>query len=143
MSDSQYSNLEQNRIEKLNHLREQGIDPYPAKITRTHTSAEAIQAFESTENAESPEPIQAQLVGRIRSMRPMGKIVFTHIEDGAGRIQLFIRANDVGKEQLELFITKFDLGDFVIAFSIEMILTNFVTYHLQPRDLSGLHSRKP
>ena len=36
-------------------------------------------------------------------MRPMGKITFAHIEDGYGRIQLFLRANELGKEQLDLF----------------------------------------
>ena len=45
----------------------------------------------------------------------MGKLVFAHIEDGSGRIQLFIRANDVGKEQLDTFKSEYDLGDFVEA----------------------------
>src|SRR4030042_616704 len=59
---------------------------------------------------------------RLRSMRPMGKITFAHIEDGDGRIQLFLRANDIGQEQLDLFNREFDLGDFVQA-SGEMFRT--------------------
>jgi lysyl-tRNA synthetase class 2 len=55
-------------------------------------------------------------------MRPMGKITFAHIEDGEGRIQLFMRANDIGQEQLDLFNREFDLGDFVQA-SGEMFRT--------------------
>jgi lysyl-tRNA synthetase class 2 len=48
-------------------------------------------------------------------MRPMGKLTFAHIEDGHGRAQLFLRANELGLEKLELFNREFDLGDFVQA----------------------------
>ena len=109
------SNLEQNRLEKVQRLRSQGIEPYPTRAERTHTSQQAIQAFEAAETAGAGSAIKAVLVGRLRSMRTMGKITFAHIEDGAGRVQLFLRANDVGAEQLELFNREFDLGDFIQA----------------------------
>lgn len=112
---TKYSNLEQTRLEKLERLRSQGIEPYPNRAERTHTSQEAIQAFEATENDEAAEPVRATLAGRLRSMRPMGKITFAHIEDGDGRIQLFFRVNDLGQEAFDLFNTHFDLGDFVQA----------------------------
>ena len=48
-------------------------------------------------------------------MRPMGKLVFTHIEDGFGRIQLFVRQNEIGDEQLALLKSEYDLGDFIQA----------------------------
>jgi lysyl-tRNA synthetase class 2 len=111
----EYSDLEKRRLEKLGHLQAQGIEPYPAKVERTHTGAEAIRAFEAAEQAEADQTVAATLVGRIRSMRPMGKITFAHIEDGAGRVQLFLRQNDLGKEQLDLFNDEFDLGDFMQA----------------------------
>ena len=114
-NEKQFSDLEQNRIDKLLRLREQGMEPYPARSERTHTNLEAIADFEKTEKDENSEPVKATLVGRIRSMRPMGKLVFTHIEDGSGTIQLFIRANDVGVEQLDLLKKEFDLGDFIQA----------------------------
>ncbi len=110
-----YSKLEQNRLEKLERLKEAGIEPYPTRAQRTHTSLQAIQAFEKAEQESEPQPIRATLAGRLRSIRPMGKITFAHIEDGEGRIQLFLRANDIGKEQLDLFNREFDLGDFVQA----------------------------
>ncbi len=109
------NSLEQNRFDKLERLRESGIEPYPSRAKRTHTSQAAIQAYEATEAGGQSEPIRATLVGRLRSMRPMGKITFAHIEDGEGRVQLFLRANDVGQEKLELFNREFDLGDFVQA----------------------------
>jgi lysyl-tRNA synthetase class 2 len=111
----EYSDLEKRRLEKLEHLRGQGIEPYPARVERTHTSVEAIRAFEAAEQAGGDEAVAATLVGRLRSMRPMGKITFAHIEDGAGRVQLFLRQNDLGKEQLDLFNDEFDLGDFMQA----------------------------
>jgi lysyl-tRNA synthetase, class II len=112
---AEYTKLEQIRIDKIHELREEGIEPYPQHVERTHTSLEAIQAFEAIENVEDADPVQATLVGRLRSMRAMGKITFAHIEDGYGRIQLFFRSNDIGKEQVEFFNRIFDLGDFIQA----------------------------
>jgi len=111
----QYSNLEKIRLEKMERLRAQGIEPYPTRAERTHTSLEAIQAFERAEAESDALAVKATLTGRLRSMRPMGKITFAHIEDGHGRVQLFLRANDIGEETLELFNREFDLGDFVQA----------------------------
>ena len=119
---NEYTNLEQNRLEKLETLRAEGIEPYPTRAERSHTSQEAIRLFEAAEAAAQPAAEGAAptsgpvtLAGRLRSLRAMGKVTFAHIEDGAGRVQLFLRANDVGPELLELFNREFDLGDFVQA----------------------------
>ncbi len=124
---NELTNLEMNRLEKLERLRAKGIEPYPTRTIRTHTSQAASRAFEAAEAAaaakgEQVPPVKAALAGRLRSMRPMGKITFAHIEDGDGRIQLFFRANDIGQDQLDLFNREFDLGDFVQA-SGEMFRT--------------------
>ena len=116
------TSLEQNRLEKLQRLRQEGIEPYPNRAERTHTSKDVITAFESAEASKAPEPVKAILAGRIRSMRPMGKVTFAHIEDGDGRVQLFFRFNHIGEEQLEFFNREFDLGDFIQA-SGEMFRT--------------------
>lgn len=115
MAKEDYTKLEKNRLEKVETLIAEGINPYPTRAERTHTSRQAIQAFEAWESAGGTEPIKAVLTGRLRAMRPMGKIVFAHIEDGEGRIQLFFRSNDLGQEQLDFFVSEFDLGDFVEA----------------------------
>jgi len=112
------TSLEINRLEKMERLRAIGIEPYPTRVIRTHTSQSASRDFEAAEAAAQGEgllPLKAALAGRLRSIRPMGKITFAHIEDGEGRIQLFFRANDIGQEQFELFNREFDLGDFVQA----------------------------
>ena len=111
--------LEQNRIDKLNRLRNAGIDVYPTRANVTHRSIDAISEFEKREqNTPQGEEISEDVVhlaGRIRSMRTMGKITFAHIEDGSGRIQLFLRINDIGQEKLELFAREYDIGDFIQA----------------------------
>jgi lysyl-tRNA synthetase class 2 len=71
---------------------------------------------------ELAEIVRVTLAGRLRAMRLMGKITFAHIEDGDGRIQLFLGQNDLGEQLLELFNRELDLGDFVQA-SGEMFRT--------------------
>ena len=124
---NELTSLEMNRLEKMESLRAKGIEPYPTRAMRTHTSQDAIRLLETAEAAPvveglQPQPTRVSLAGRLRSMRPMGKITFAHIEDGEGRIQLFFRANDIGQEQLDQFNREFDLGDFVQA-SGEMFRT--------------------
>jgi lysyl-tRNA synthetase class 2 len=129
-----YTKLEKIRLEKIDRLREQGIEPYPNRAERTRTSQEAISAFEAAESAGDTEPITAILAGRIRSMRPMGKITFAHIEDGYGKIQVFMRANDIGQETIDLFNREFDLGDF-IQVSGEMFRTRTGEITLRAQNL--------
>ena len=108
-----YTQLEKIRLQKLEELRAEGVEPFPTRAKRTHLSAEAIAEFETAE--KDGKEVKATLAGRIRAMRTMGKISFAHIEDGAGKAQLFLRANDVGKERLDFFNKMFDLGDFIQA----------------------------
>ena len=105
------SALEEQRLSKLARLREAGIDPYPLRAERTHTTAEAIAAFEAAGDAE----IAVTVCGRLVSLRDMGKTVFGHIEDGYGQIQLFVRREEVGEESHHIFRKLLDLGDFVQA----------------------------
>jgi lysyl-tRNA synthetase class 2 len=109
---SERHRLEQVRLEKLERLRQAGMDPYPPRASRTHTSAEALQAFEQ---AAQGQVVQASVAGRLRSLREMGKTVFAHIEDDAGRLQLYFRADELGAERLGLLQEAFDLGDFLAA----------------------------
>jgi lysyl-tRNA synthetase class 2 len=114
-----YTSLEKIRLAKIDELVKEGINPYPTRASRTHTTVQAISAFETAEKSapegQPPEDVVVTLAGRIRSTRPMGKISFAHIEDGYGRVQLFFRANDLGLEQIEFFNKMFDLGDFIQA----------------------------
>lgn len=100
------------RIAKLTRLRERGIDPYPARVRYTHTAAQAVQAFEG---APEDEEVTLQVVGRLMSVRVMGKSSFAHLADGSGRIQIYVRQDLVGPDTYELFRREIDVGDFVGA----------------------------
>jgi lysyl-tRNA synthetase class 2 len=112
--DVELTELERQRVEKLERLRALGIEPYPHRVKRTHTVAEAIAALEEAE-ASGTEGPHAAIAGRLKSMRVMGKVTFAHIEDGSGTIQLFLRIQNLGEDTYELFRQNFDLGDFVAA----------------------------
>ena len=119
----EYTSLEKIRLNKLEELRAEGIEPYPTRAERTHTSAQIIAEFEANEKnaveGETPE-VKATLAGRIRASRPMGKLTFAHIEDGDGKIQLFFRINEVGQGKMNFFNDMFDLGDFIQATGVMM-----------------------
>lgn len=108
---AEYTPLEKIRLQKVDELRAAHVEPYPTRADRTHTSAQAIAQFEADETQET----KATLAGRVRSLRPKGKLAFAHIEDGDGKIQLFLRVNEIGEERLAFFNKMFDLGDFIQA----------------------------
>jgi len=113
------NDLEKIRLEKINALRGMEIEPFPTRANPTCTTLEAVAAFEAAESNASGEDavpaVTVTLAGRLRSTRLMGKISFAHIEDGVGRVQLFMRINDVGEDGLKFFADYFDLGDFIEA----------------------------
>ena len=103
------SELLQIRRDKLSALREQGQDPFVrTKFDVTHHSDEVKDNFEAMEGQT------VRLAGRLMSKRGMGKAVFSDLQDGAGRIQLYVRIDDVGEEALAAF-KKYDIGDIVGA----------------------------
>ncbi len=114
--DPELSELERTRLEKVQRLRDGGVEPYPTRADVTHTTAEAIKLFTDAEAAvQDPIEVKVKVAGRLRSTRPMGKIIFAHIEDGSGKLQLFLRVNELGEEQMDFFVREMDLGDFVQA----------------------------
>ena len=103
------SELLQIRRDKLAALQEQGQDPFMiTKFDVTHHSNEVKERFEEMEGQT------VRLAGRLMSKRGMGKAVFSDLQDGAGRIQLYVRIDDVGEEALSAF-KKYDIGDIVGA----------------------------
>jgi len=100
----------QQRIAKLESLRQRGIEPYPPRVTRTHTAAKAIAAFEAQPESND---LTVAVAGRLMSVRVMGKSTFAHIADGSGRIQIYVRRDVVGEEAYEFFRRDLDLGDFI------------------------------
>ena len=111
------------RVDKLEALQAAGKDPFQITTAdQSATSVEVTEAFEKleAETAELPEdqrPEQVKienvsLCGRIMTWRDMGKANFVDITDRAGRMQVYVRMNDIGKEEFAEF-KKWDIGDIV------------------------------
>ncbi len=96
------------RREKLEKLRAKDIDPYPFRFERTHLSSDIISDFDALEKSEK----KISAAGRIISWRGHGKTLFAHLQDRAGRIQVYLRRDDIGAELFEDF-SLFDLGDII------------------------------
>jgi lysyl-tRNA synthetase, class II len=97
------------RRRKLEELRARGIEPYPTTFARTMANAEAVTRFDELADTE------ISVAGRLVSRRIMGKASFGHIADGTGRIQLFVKEDQIGPEQYCTFRDLYDLGDVVGA----------------------------
>ncbi|MBI5530138.1 MAG: lysine--tRNA ligase [Candidatus Doudnabacteria bacterium] len=95
------------RKQKLEIIKQAGIDPYPSFNSRTHTNHEALDKFDELGEQS------ITLVGRIRSFRDMGKLIFCHIEDGTARIQVLFKSDNVGAEEFKFLLKNFDSGDFI------------------------------
>ncbi len=110
----EFNELAQQRIAKLNAIREAGITPYPARAQRTHSAAAALAAFAAAEAAGTAveQPPLVTVVGRMVALRLMGKASFGHLEDGTGRLQFYLRQDEVSAERFDFF-RNFDIGDFL------------------------------
>lgn len=94
--------LRQARLEKLNQLRNLGINPYPAQADKKQLVAEARESLGK----------EVKTAGRLRAFRGHGGSTFADLEDESGRIQLFFSRNELGGEKYKL-LKLFDIGDFI------------------------------
>ncbi len=106
--------LRRQRLEEIEKLRKMGIDPYPYRFEKTHTSADIRKLYEERlDVGEILEDEKVSTAGRVMSIRDHGKSAFFHIKDQEGRIQVYIRRNAVGKEKYEIFKKFVNVGDIV------------------------------
>jgi lysyl-tRNA synthetase class 2 len=99
------------RKENLERVKKEFGEAYPEVSFRTHTNAEALAGFD----ALSGEKKSVSLVGRVRSLRTMGKIVFAHIEDESGKMQIFVKKGALSNYLFAAFLEGVDIGDFIEA----------------------------
>jgi len=110
---SRLDNINEQRRQKLERLRARGIDPYPHRYQRTHTTQEAIDLLQKQETAPETRVVAIMVAGRIMAIRKMGKSSFLDIRDSSGKIQLlFQNTNQLDEEDLELF-KDLDIGDII------------------------------
>lgn len=101
------NHLMQVRRDKLDKLREEGKDPFEiTRFERTHTSQQIVDNYDELENKD------VTIAGRIMGKRVMGKASFCHVQDGDGKIQLYVSINDLGEESYKQF-KEDDIGDII------------------------------
>jgi len=101
--------IRKNRIKKLNAIKNAGISVFPSSVKRTHTSVQALKDFSKLAKSKK----QVVLTGRLMSIRQHGGIVFSNIEDGTGKIQIFLKKDKLGEKGFQFFLDNFDIGDFI------------------------------
>ena len=101
------------RLEKARLLREKGVPLYPNRFERSHRLSGIVAAF-GGKTLEELEAIAAsvRVAGRVLTKRGHGKASFATIGDGEARLQIYVRADDVGEEAYRL-LDLVDLGDFI------------------------------
>ena len=101
------------RRQKMDELKERGVDPFGSRYERTHYSAQLHDLFEEQTKEELTEAgHRVKIAGRMMTKRGKGKAGFAHLKDKNGTIQIYVRKDAVGDEQYDTFQTA-DLGDFL------------------------------
>ena len=109
------NSLRKVRRDKLEELRLQGINPYVNRFKVSANIFDLASDFANPTREELEEKeVHHTIAGRIMTRRKMGKVIFCHIKDGTGQIQVFVSKGDIGEEEFALF-GKYDIGDFIGA----------------------------
>src|SRR3990167_2211436 len=97
------------RLEKLQKLRDAGMNPYPAKVSRDYSLKEIKDSFDSL----SQEGKALSIVGRIMTIRGQGAILFAVLFDGTERFQAVFKKDEIDEKLFILFTDAIDMGDFI------------------------------
>ncbi|HEC93844.1 MAG TPA: lysine--tRNA ligase [Candidatus Kaiserbacteria bacterium] len=104
-----FIDIRNERIKKLEKLKEKGVDAYPSASARTHT----IQKFLEEHTTLEERGGAVTLDGRVMSVRTHGGSLFLDIYDGTGRTQGYLKKDEVGEEVFSFFEEVVDIGDIV------------------------------
>ena len=105
------SEQEKIRREKLNYLKDKGIEPFGHKYLRTDDSKSIVEKFDKYNKEELEEKkVEVSVAGRMISKRRQGKIGFINLQDKYGNVQCYIAKDMIGEDMYDVFI-KSDIGD--------------------------------
>ncbi len=114
----------QQRIKKMELMREEGLNPYSNKTTRTITNCDFLSKYhhlktesvncatDSTQETPAQNKEMESIVGRVRFIRLMGKACFIKIQDESGILQAYVSKNDIG-EDFSLIKKILEVGDII------------------------------
>ncbi|MEK7638275.1 MAG: lysine--tRNA ligase [Patescibacteria group bacterium] len=97
------------RIKKLNRLREAGIDPYPAVTGRNRSIRLALETFDELVAADT----EITIAGRVMAQRGHGGITFLDIKDALSSMQALVGGDRLGRDAYDLFLSVLDIGDII------------------------------
>jgi len=86
--------VEEARRAKLPELGRLGVRPFGYRYSRSHTTQAALAEYRDEHGDQGPE---VRIAGRIESWRPKGKVIFGHVEDESGRVQVYLRGDELGE----------------------------------------------
>jgi lysyl-tRNA synthetase class 2 len=112
MTDEKENPLRAEKRRKLHALKEKGIDPYPHSYERSHHAGELHGKFSGINAGDKLENEKVSLAGRIMTIRDMGKAAFFTIQDQSGRIQIYLRIQEM-PEAAQTAFKLIDIGDIV------------------------------
>jgi len=135
---SEQNELVKRRFEELDEIRARGINPYPHRYDVSSDSAVIIKEFrdpQTEEETESMKQIVVSVAGRIMAIRKMGKATFCHIKDSTGKLQIYLKRDDVGEDSYSLF-KLLDIGDIIgVKGYVFRTKTGEVSIHAQSFEL--------
>ena len=106
---SQY--IDQSKLQKLQELKEAGINPYPYTYNQSHHAKEVNETYSSLQKGEHTD-VTVSVAGRVMLKRVMGKAAFFHLQDQTGRIQIYLSTDLLGP-LYDVLTKKLDLGDII------------------------------
>ncbi len=106
---SSFEEIRNNRIQKLEALKAQGINPFPIDSKRDFSLSEVIEKFGTLSKSKK----EVSICGRIMSLRPQGALAFFTLDDGTARFQGLIKKGEVSEKDYDLFEKTTDVGDFI------------------------------
>mgnify|MGYP001482882587 CR=1 FL=1 len=125
------------RREKMEAIREEGSDPFGKRFERTANSQELHEKYDSNTKEELHEmALTASIAGRMMTKRGKGKAGFAHLQDREGQIQIYVRKDEVGDENYEVF-KRADLGDF-FGITGEVMKTNTGEVSIKAKEITLL-----
>jgi len=116
------------RLEKLKELRKNKINPYPAKSNRTFKVKDIFKKFKELEKSKKV----FCATGRLMSKREHGNLIFSHIKDASGKIQIAFSKKEIGADKFKNFKKLIDIGDF-----LEVKGISFVTHKGEKSIMAG------
>jgi len=107
------NNFRQQRIDKLEKLRQLGVNPFANDFVPSETALDVVHRFGTVEKEELESyPAQVKVAGRLMSLRFFGKAAFAHLKDRTGQIQIYVRKDTISEDLFEIFKIC-DVGDFI------------------------------